>query len=573
MNCHFDLSSIEKRLQSIYGQRCTACAEQISQLLALYAPVMTTDRVKPVDQAATVLITYADQVTAKGKPALEALDQFLKTTGLANVLSHIHLLPFFPYSSDDGFSVIDYRKIDPVHGSWKEMQRLASRYGMMVDLVLNHVSAESDWFRAYRNGKAPFDRFFIEVDPATDLSQVTRPRALPLLTRFETLQGERHLWTTFSADQVDLNFADPDVLVEMIDVLLFFVAQGADIVRLDAIAYLWKEIGTPCIHRPQTHEIVKLLRDVLARVAPHVLLITETNVPHDENVSYFGEGDEAHLVYQFSLPPLLLEAMLSEDATALHGWLADLESPPAGCMYFNFTASHDGIGVRPLEGLVSHERFDRLVTAIRERGGIVGMKRDPSGHESPYELNISYFSALADLGERDEQLQVRRFLTTQAVMLGLQGVPGIYFHNLVGTPNDVEAAESSGIPRRINRRKFEIGELTQSLADRNGLSSRVLEGMISMLECRGRHAAFHPHAAQEVIDTIDPRLLLFRRTSRETDQEVWVAANFSSAPLELKRDSVGSHDPLVDLLASAEFPAAAPVQLDPFQCVWLVRAS
>ena len=504
-------------------------------------------------------------------PALEVLDRFLASDALDKVISHIHLLPFFPYSSDDGFSVIDYRSVDPVHGSWADVQRLANRFGLMFDLVINHVSVESAWFQAYLQGKAPYDRYFIEVDPQADLSRVTRPRASPLLTRYETSRGERHLWTTFSADQVDLNYADPDVLIEMIDVLLLFVAQGAHVIRLDAIAYIWKEFGTNCIHRPQTHEIVKLMRDVLARIAPHVLLITETNVPHEENVSYFGDGDEAHWVYQFSLPPLLLEGMLSEDASALRRWLADLEPPPPGCTFFNFTASHDGIGVRPLEGLVSDERFDQLITKVRKRGGLIGMRRDPSGRELPYELNISYFSALANPEEDDEELQLRRFLTTQAVMMSLQGVPGIYFHSLVATPNDVAAVDTSGVPRRINRRKFQLEELNHRLVDRTGASRRVFDGMVSMLTQRSRQPAFHPYASQEVIDAADARLLLFRREHQESGQAILIAANFSSEPLVLTRDAIGCDDPMVDLITSEQFPASVSVPLDAFRCVWLLR--
>ncbi|MEM8679459.1 MAG: alpha-amylase family glycosyl hydrolase, partial [Planctomycetota bacterium] len=425
--------AIQARLQRIYGGdpavEVPAIRDRIQQLIEVHRTQGAVETVRAIDQTSAMLITYADQVSAPGQGALTSLEQFLNETGLSRSLSHIHFLPFFPYSSDDGFSVIDFRQLDAVHGNWEDVRRLAEQYGLMFDLVLNHVSSQSDWFQDYLQGQSPCDKYFIEVDPQTDVSQVTRPRALPLLTAVDTSRGRRYVWTTFSADQIDLNYANPSVLIEMIDVLLFFVSQGAQLIRLDAIAYLWKTPGTSCIHLPETHEVVKLLRDVLEAVPTDVRLITETNVPHAENVSYFGEGDEAHLVYQFSLPPLLLEAMLSQDASALEAWMSNLAPPPAGCTFFNFTASHDGIGVRPLEGLVSASRLQNLVEAVRARGGRVGMKTNPDGTESPYELNITYFSALAD---PQDSLQVRRFLTTQAVMLGLQGLPGIYFHSLVG---------------------------------------------------------------------------------------------------------------------------------------------
>ena len=330
------------------------------------------------------------------------------------------------------------------------MQALAGQVDLMFDLVLNHVSRRSQWFQRYLEGSSPYDRYFIEVDPQADVSQVTRPRSLPLLTPVQTARGERHVWTTFSADQMDLNFAEPAVLLEMLDLLLFYAAEGARIIRLDAIAYLWKKIGTSCIHLPQTHEVVKLMRSVLADVAPHVLLLTETNVPHAENIAYFGAGDEAHMVYQFSLPPLLLDALVSEDATSLMRWLAALKPPPSGNTFFNFTASHDGIGVRPLEGLVPEERIAQLSAAVRARQGHVGTRRDAHGNDKPYELNITYLDALRDDAGAFSPAQIQRFLTSQAVMLALQGIPGVYFHSLVGTPNDVAAVPREAASRVVS---------------------------------------------------------------------------------------------------------------------------
>ncbi|MEJ2096688.1 MAG: alpha-amylase family glycosyl hydrolase, partial [Deltaproteobacteria bacterium] len=171
-------------------------------------------------------------------------------------------------------------------------------FKIMMDLVLNHVSAESDWFRRYLRGEKRFEHLALEADPSNDLSRVVRPRAWPLLTEFRKDSGETvHLWTTFSADQIDLNFQDVNVLALMVEILLLYVEKGAAIIRLDAIAYLWKEVGTSCIHLPQTHEMVKLFRAILDAVSPGTLIITETNVPHAENISYFGtDFDEAQLV-------------------------------------------------------------------------------------------------------------------------------------------------------------------------------------------------------------------------------------------------------------------------------------
>ena len=443
------------------------------------------------------------------------------------------------------------------------MRDLAGHVRLMFDLVLNHCSQQSEWFQSYLRGEEPFTRYFHEVDPAIDLSQVTRPRSLPLLSEYATSRGPRHVWTTFSADQVDLNFAEPLVLVEFVDILLFFVSQGARVIRLDAVAFLWKEIGTSCIHLPQTHEVVKLLRDVLEATAPHVLLITETNVPHDENISYFGDGDEAHLVYQFSLPPLLLDAFLSEDAAPLANWLSELAPPPPGTTFFNFTASHDGVGVRPLEGLVAPQRFERLIEAVRKRGGRVGLKRNPDGSDSPYELNIAYVDALGEVDHLPPALHARRFLSSQAVMLALPGIPGIYFHSLVGTRNDYAGLEASGIPRRINRRKFALDELRRIVGSEGSLQHQIFAGYQNLLKTRIAQPAFHPEGGCETVDLGSPALLAFRRTSPESEQRLLCLTNVSGQQCRFEHSQSAR-----DLLGGSD-KTAGTVSVEPYQTMWL----
>jgi len=438
---------LEKRLAKIYGDEAPAAAQSI------LAAIEKVDLVSPaIDAKASswserdvVLITYGDQVRSEQLNPLQSLHKFLLDRDLPRLINTIHFLPCFPYTSDDGFSVVDYRQVDPDLGSWEDVDSIGKDCHLMLDLVLNHLSQASEWFQKYLAGDSPYDRYFIEVDPATDVSGVTRPRSLPLLSEFETSRGPRSVWTTFSRDQVDLNYAEPALLAEMLGILLEYVSRGARIIRLDAIAYLWKQLGTRCIHLPETHEVVKLMRDVFDQVAPQALLLTETNVPHEENVSYFGEGDEAHMVYQFSLPPLLLDAFLSEDAVPLKRWLQNLQSPPPGTTYFNFTASHDGVGVRPLEGHVDSERLNRMVEKVRALGGAIGTRSQPDGSLAPYEMNVSYLSALTPT-DGDLQQHARRFLTSQAVMFALQGMPAIYFHSLVGTENDLQGMAESGIP-------------------------------------------------------------------------------------------------------------------------------
>ncbi len=564
--------AILTRLERLYGDRAQECLSRIVELASQFFERRPMATPRAWDETEVVLITYGDNIQEAGLKPLAALRRGLLDFEIDRLVSTVHLLPFFPYSSDDGFSVVDYRAVDPALGNWEDVAALGGDFRLAFDLVLNHVSSQSAWFAAYQRGDAPYDKFFVEVDPTADLSKVTRPRSLPLLTSVETSRGTRHVWTTFSADQIDLNFAEPAVLVAMLEVLLDYVARGAQIVRLDAIAFLWKEVGTSCLHLWQTHEVVKLMRDVLSAVAPHVWLLTETNVPHHENVSYFGESDEAQLVYQFSLPPLLLDAFTFGEAAPLQTWLTGLESPRPGTTFLNFTASHDGVGVRPLEGLVPDGRIGRLVDAMRERGGLVSSRPNEEGADVPYEINISYVDALAPADRDDTELHARRFLASQAIMLALRGIPAVYFHSLFGTSNATAAAVASGQPRRINRRKFRREELNDQIGDRESLAGKIHAGYLRLLEVRRRQAAFHPEAQQTAVDLGDDRVVGFVRRCDRTDQTLLVLANVGDSPVEVDVSRWFAAVTIVDLIDDRELGGSAGVVLSPGQARWLTPA-
>ncbi|MFO1491267.1 MAG: sugar phosphorylase [Kiritimatiellia bacterium] len=558
--CRHALQSVRRRFERLYGpslaDRCTA---RFAALVGRYAlePRCAAPHVSWSERDA-VLITYADGVSDGATPPLTALRRFLAAHA-GGAFSTVHLLPFFPSSSDDGFSVVHFRTVDPVAGAWADVRALGEDHALMFDLVLNHASRRSNWFHDFDAGIAPACDYFITADPAADLSAVVRPRTHPLLTPVAAQGSIRHLWTTFSDDQLDLNYANPDLLFEILDILLFYVSQGARILRLDAVAYLWKRPGTPCVHLPETHEIVKLMRDLVDIAAPGTLLLTETNVPHAENISYFGDGDEAHLVYQFSLPPLLLLAFLDGDATALTRWAAHLAPPPAGCTFFNFTASHDGIGVRPLQGLADDHAIDRLAGHVRARGGQVSMKSNPDGSESPYELNTTWFDALGLPGD-SPALHLARFLCSQIIALSLQGIPAVYLHSLTATPNDQEGFARTGRARTLNRKRWNTAELEELIADDTTPCATALRELTRVLRLRASCPAFHPDQPQQVL-TLDPRLFVVQRGGPDG---VLLIANVSSSPVPLPpvaRD-------LRNLLSGLGVP---PGDLPPCAALWLQR--
>jgi sucrose phosphorylase len=459
---------------------------------------------------------------------------------------------------------MDFFQIDPQLGTWQEVAAIGQDFELMFDYVVNHFSSKGRWFQNYLEGKAGFEAFAIEVDPAIDLSLVTRPRSLPLLSAYPKKNGQTvHLWTTFSADQIDFNFKSLDVLEKMIDVMLFYADQGATILRLDAIAYLWKEIGTRCIHLPQTHDVVKLFRAILDLVAPDVIILTETNVPHDENISYFGDGhDEAQMVYNFTLPPLLFYTMVKEDATLLSQWAEGLYLESASNTFFNFTASHDGIGVRPLEGILNPAELDGLIEIVKANQGQVSYRRNPDGSESPYELNITYVDAiLADTASS----RAVRFLASQSIQYALPGVPATYVHSLLGSRNWVEGVKQTGRARTINREKLPVEKLISELNDPDSFRARVFFPYLNLIKTRKKQSAFHPNAGFKILQ-IDPKVFGIKRYRH--DQTIYALTNISPKTISVSLSKTTAADRATDLITGETVNTAA-FDLNPYQYVWL----
>jgi sucrose phosphorylase len=557
------MEKVKDLLIRIYGEQTGALAlERIAPIIGKYG-AQKKKKASYFSQEDVVLITYGDSLKKEGEAPLATLHAFANQY-LKGAISNIHFLPFFPYSSDDGFSVMDFFEIDPALGTWQDVAAIGEDFELMFDYVVNHFSAKGQWFENYLAGRKGFEDFAIEVDPATDLSMVTRPRSLPLLSEYNKKNGQTvHLWTTFSADQIDFDFHSLNVLEQMIDVLLFYADRGATILRLDAIAYLWKEIGTSCIHLPQTHQMVKLFRAVLDRVAPDVIILTETNVPHDENISYFGDGhDEAQMVYNFTLPPLLLYTFVTEDATILSDWAEGLHLASENNTFFNFTASHDGIGVRPLEGILEPGEIETLIEIVKSNDGQVSYKRNPDGSDSPYELNITYVDAIP--GDR-YSIQADKFLASQSIQYALPGVPATYIHSLLGSRNWVEGVRQTGRARTINREKLQIEKLISELKDPDSFRARVFFPYLDLINTRKKQPAFHPNADFEILN-IDPRVFGIKRFS--DGQTIVALTNIASESVSISLPAGPADGTMVDLITGKDVEPSA-IQIDPYQYMWL----
>lgn len=564
---------VAAQLVKLYPNQREEVKKRIFSIVNKYKLHLDQEISEKWNERDTILITYGDSILKNDLKPLVSLDHFLNLY-LHDTFSIIHILPFFPYSSDDGFSVINYREVNQELGDWDCIKHLTNRLKLMVDLVINHVSRESLWFYDYVANKPPACHYFIELPPETDTTLVTRPRNSPLLVPVNTHRGVRYLWATFSEDQIDLNFSNPDILIEFIDILLFYLSNNAKIIRLDAIAFLWKKLGTPCIHLDETHEVVKLIRTILDFIAPGCVLLTETNVPHEENLSYFGTNDEAHMVYQFSLPPLILHALNRGTGKYLTEWSKNLPDLPEGCTFLNFTASHDGIGLRSLESLLPAHEVEGLIESMHRFGGFVSMKANPDGEDSPYEINISYFDAMQGTRRGPDQWQIERFIISQAITLALQGIPAIYIQSILATPNDLHGVELTGRTRSINRKKWQYEELVSLLTSHNTPNYIVFNEMKRIISIRKSEPCFHPDNSQEIIE-VNPAIFSLLRSDRNTGRNLFCLYNVTSVPQQITvkgRPELSDYTLWYDLISEQTLDDILPsITMQPYQFMWLIE--
>jgi len=554
---------ISKRLQLLYPKTHQEVYRDLSKLIQGFNKRNPSLKKKKLafSEKDAILICYADHVGEKGKKTLPVLKKFLDRY-VKGYFNKVHFLPFYPYTSDDGFSVVDYYKINPPYGDWKDVRRVNENFALMFDFVVNHISQKSTWFQEFLKGNPKYQDYFVSYEKQVDTSSVFRPRTHPLLTPFKTKKGTRYVWTTFSDDQVDINFANPEVMLEIVKALLFYIEQGAEIIRLDAIGYLWKKLGTSSLHLKETHIAVKLLRDVLSEVAPNVWIITETNVPHKDNISYFGDGtDEAHLVYNFTLPPLLLYTFLRKDSSALSKWAKTLEYPSDKTTFFNFTASHDGIGVTPLNGILPDDEIQKLAMVMEKRGGKINYRAVAGQKPVPYELNIVYLNAIGGSAP---------MIASQAIELSLKGVPAVYFNSFIGAENWTEGVQRLGYNRAINRKKFEYDELLQELENPFSTKNEIIRKFQHMLSVRTREPLFSPYAGQEIIP-LDSSLFVARRF--KGNKSLLSIVNVTDGKVKTPTDKIikilGKKN-AIDIIGQNTLDlTSSSISIDPYQVFWL----
>jgi len=569
---------LREHLAAVYdGVRGGAQDEWLERLLEVAR--LDADQVPPAahrnlwGEADVAVITYGDSILNGAEPPLQTLHAFL-TRRLGALVSWVHVLPFHPWTSDDGFAVLDYSSVNEALGTWADITRLGVDYRLMADLVLNHCSSRSAWFENFKRGQTPGADYFFTPDAAFDTSKVVRPRTTPLLNTVVTEQGERAVWCTFSPDQVDFDFSNPAVVVEFVSIIRELLDAGVRVFRLDAVAFLWKESGTTCMNLPQTHELIRLFRLVIESAQPDAIVITETNVPNRENLSYFGNANEAHGIYNFSLPPLLVHALVSGTSRYLSTWMTSMPPAQDGTVYFNFIASHDGIGLRPVEGLLEQAEVDDLLATMKRFGGRISWRETGDGEAKPYEVNIALADALQGTTAGPDQWGLQRYLCAHAIMLSLEGVPAFYIHSLVGTRNDEARLAHTSHNRSINRHQWALQALNAELDDEASAHHAIFEGVKKLIALRQAQAAFHPNATQFTLHLGD-ELFGFWRQSLDRRQSLFCVHNLTAEEqvLPLSRLNLVVNHSWRELISDAVITEdVREWTLAPYQTLWITNA-
>ena len=533
-------------------------------------PLHITEDGESWSQNTIVLITYADTLEEKNSLPINSINNFLNTY-CTDTFEIVHILPFFPSSSDKGFSVKDYYSVYHQFGQWNDILRISKNFGVMADVVINHGSSESLWFKNFIKGKGKGSDYFLNFDEPFDTTKVVRPRTSDLLNPVETSDGIKYTWCTFSKDQVDYNFSNPVVLFEFVQIIIFYLSKGITVFRFDAVAFIWKKIGTSCINLEKTHEIVRLFRTLLTYLSPKAILVTETNTPARENVSYFGNANEAHWIYNFSLPPILIYSILAGDSSYLEKLTMSMPPSQLGTSYLNFIASHDGIGLRPAETFLTKDEVAKFINLMEQNGGKVSYRSNNTDTPEAYEINITLFDAMKESFNKEVNLSVDRFVCIHTIMLSLEGVPAFYIHSLFGTRNDYALYKQTNQNRSLNRGKIKISEI--DLSNESEPQSYIFLQLKKLMLIRKKQPAFHPNAVQFTLH-LGKKLYGIWRQSLDKRQSIFCISNLTDEEVKhslLDLNLIG-FDHWRDLITETEVDdITSEIRLKPYQTVWLTN--
>ncbi len=562
---------IRRKLSTIYStnyskRELKTYADEIFRIINRYNKFGKKGKKVKISEKTSALICYGDSLLNGNKEkTIKTFRKFYKKK-LGNLFEIIHFLPFYPSSSDSGFAVKDHYQIDKKLGNWTDIYGQSKITNIMADVVINHASSKGLWFKNFLINKSPGKDYFLTVDNKFNISKVIRPRENRLLKKISVFKKNFFIWRTFSDDQIDLNFKNPRVLLRIIKIMINLANHGATIFRLDAVAYLWKKSGSKCINLKETHETIRLLRIVCNLLKSKPIIITETNLPEKENLSYFGvNNNESHWIYNFSLPPLLIHSFLFEDSTCLNKWCKNLPSTKIGNSYFNFLASHDGIGMRPAEGYLDKKKLLKFYKRLKKNGGQLSYRKVQGSFKRVYEANITLFNAFKKSDyDKKGKFFLERYISAHAIMIAFEGVPAIYFNSIFGTSNDEYKYIISGNKRDLNRYKWNKKKLDNLLKNKSSKQSIFYKQILKLILIKKQNKGFHPNAKRENLN-MGKKIFCFKRTSLDKKQIIYNITNLSSKYQKFKFSyKFSKYKNLLDRTSLNH-----KSELKPFETLWL----
>jgi len=566
-----DQKKIKSILENIYKshlpkKNIDLLKDQIFVLIKIFNKKNLKEKIK-ISEKTSLLISYGDNINSNQKKSIRVFHSFYKKN-LIKYFNTIHFLPFYPSSSDSGFAVKDHYKIEKKIGNWSDIKKISKFNNVMADIVINHSSARGLWFKNFLKKRKPGKDYFLTIDSKFDTSKVVRPRDHKLLKRIKIFNKTDYLWRTFSPDQIDLDFKNPSVLLRFIKIMIHLISNGIGIFRLDAIAYLWKKDNTKCINLKQTHEVIKLFRVITRLLNKQTLIITETNLPEKENLSYFGNNDEANWVYNFSLPPLLIYTFLFESSAYLNKWSKRLPSTKLGNSYLNFIASHDGIGMRPTEGILNKKSLKNFLKRLKRNGSKFSYRKVQNKSKKIYEANITVFDALKKSdSDPNGNFFLERYVAAHAIMISFEGIPAIYFNSMFGKSNDEAKYVITGNNRDINRYKWNYKNIIKKLSDKTSKQSIFYQNIGKLLDIKRKQKAFHPNAKRLSIN-LGNKIFCFKRISLDKKQTIISITNCSSEPQYPKLDKKFNKWKNI-INPKINFTDDKTLELKPFETKWL----
>ena len=557
--------ALRAKFNKIYKNSSREFVEEIIDLINNFNKINKKSSIN-ISQNTILVISYGDSITDVGKKSLKVFRSFFNKY-LRNYFNSVHFLPFYPSSSDSGFAVKDHYKIDSRLGSWSDINKFSKTTNIMADLVINHASSRGLWFANFLKNKSPGKNYFFTVNKKFNVSKVIRPREHRLLKKIKLFNKNQYLWRTFSPDQIDLNFKNPKVLMRFLKIIINSLKHGVSIFRLDAIAYLWKENGTKCINHNNTHNIIKFIRFFSEQLNTKSLIITETNLPEKENLSYFGNQDEANWIYNFSLPPLIVYSFLFEDSLKITQWSKKLKKTKKNNNYLNFIASHDGIGMRPIEGLINNIQLKKLFSRLKKNGGEFSYRRIQGKSKKVYEANITLCNAFekTDFDKKGKYF-LERFISAHAIMFAFEGIPAVYFNSIFGTANDNSKYIISGNKRDLNRYRWKKVRLEKLLNNKSSKQTIYYKNMVYLLNVRKKQKAFHPDASQITLK-LGSKIFAIKRLSIDKKQSIICLTNVTSRKQFINLNI--NKNKFKNLLMDKLIFVNKKLELKPFQTVWI----